>query len=223
MEVAKEKILTGYPNVVSYEFTKKITEQMEKYICKIKVGQDQATGFFLKIPFPDKENMLPVFMTNNHVINEKILNNKDEKVAIDIYEELNTKYLNLNDRIKYTNEEYDITIIEIKDTDEVKNYLELDDNIMDDILNNKNKNDKYKDESIYIIQYPEGKLSVSYGVIEKISESQKHNLIHKCSTKGGSSGSPILNITNNKVIGIHKEGKNNKLFNIGLFLNEPLK
>ena len=122
MEVVKEKILTGYPNVVSYECNKKITEQMEKYICKIKVGQDQATGFFCKIPFPDKENMLPVFMTNNHVINENILNNKNEKISMDIYEELNTKYLNLNDRIKYTNKEYDTTIIEIKEKDNIKNF-----------------------------------------------------------------------------------------------------
>ena len=222
MEVVKEKILTGYPNVISYECTKKITEQMEKYICKIKVGQDQATGFFCKIPFPDKENMLPVFMTNNHVINENILNNENEKVSIDIYEELNTKYLNLNDRIKYTNEEYDTTIIEIKETDDIKNFLELDEKIIDDIINNKNKNDKFKDETLYIIQYTEGKISISYGVIEKISESQKHNLIHKCSTKGGSSGSPILNLTSNKIIAIHKE-RGNQNFNMGTFLNFPIK
>ena len=208
--------------MVSYECTKKITEQMEKYICKIKVGQDQATGFFCKIPFPDKENMLPVFMTNNHVINENILNNKDEKISIDIYEELNTKYLNLNDRIKYTNEEYDTTIIEIKETDDIKNFLELDEKIIDDIINNKNKNDKFKDETIYIIQYPEGKLSVSYGVLEKISEFQKYNFIHKCSTKGGSSGSPILNLNNNKIIAIHKEGGKQN-FNMGTFLNFPIK
>ena len=34
-------------------------------------------------------------------------------------------------------------------------------------MNNINKNDKYKDETVYIIQYPEGKLSVSYGIIGK--------------------------------------------------------
>ena len=38
------------------------------------------------------------------------------------------------------------------------------------------------------------------------------------STEGGSSGAPILN-TNNKLIGVHKEGYNNK----GTFLNYPLK
>ena len=49
MEDVKEKILTGYTNVVSYECTKKITEQMEKYICKIKISETTGTGFFCKI------------------------------------------------------------------------------------------------------------------------------------------------------------------------------
>ena len=63
--------------------------------------------------------------------------------------------------MNYTNEEYDITIIEIKEKDGIKSFLELDEDIISDIIKNKNKNDKYKDESIYIIQYPEGKLIIS--------------------------------------------------------------
>ena len=58
-------------------------------------------------------------------------------------------------------------------------------------------------------------------ILNRIYEDKKYNFNHKCSTKGGSSGSPILNI-NNKVIGIHKEGYNNK-YNKGLFLNYPIK
>ena len=30
----KESILTGYPNIISYECTKKIIQQMERNICK---------------------------------------------------------------------------------------------------------------------------------------------------------------------------------------------
>ena len=48
-------------------------EQMERNICQIRVGNEQGTEFFCKIPFPDKHNMLPVFITNNHVINEDFL------------------------------------------------------------------------------------------------------------------------------------------------------
>ena len=219
MEDSEESILIGYPSIISYECTKKILEQMEKNICKVKIGEEQGTGFFCKIPFPDMNNILPVFITNNHLINKDLLYKNEEKIKIDVMEESENKIINLDNRKKYTNEEYDITIIEIKEEDNINNYLELDDNIINDILYNDNKNDKYKDKTIYIIQYPKGELSVSYGILDNIYEDKKYNFNHKCSTEGGSSGSPILNI-NNKLIGIHKEDGNN---NKGLFLNYPLK
>ena len=217
----KESILIGYPDVISLENTKKIIQQMEKNICKIKIGNMQGTGFFCKIPFPNKDNMLPVLITNNHVINENILFKEDEKISIYI-EEKGSRNINLNNRKKYTDKEFDITIIEIKDKDQINNYLELDDSIIDNIINSINKNDKYKDETIYIIQYPDGKLSVSYGLLDKIYEDKKYTFNHKCSTKGGSSGSPILNLYTNKIIGIHKEANKNN-YNKGTFLNYPIK
>ena len=222
MDENNEDNITGCPRVVPYECSKTIIEQMEKNICKITVGDEQGTGFFCEIPFPNKDNMLKVLITNNHVINDSILKKPDAVIPLDIEEEANTKYLNLNNRIKYTSEKYDTTIIELKENDEIKNYLQLDEKIMEDIMNNINKNDKYKDETVYIIQYPEGKLSVSYGIIGNMCVSEEYNIIHKCSTNRGSSGSPILNINNNKVIGIHKKPKENK-YNKGTFLNFPIK
>ena len=100
MEVIKESLLIGYPNVIPYECHKKITEQMEKYICKINISNTQGTGFFCKIPFPDKENMLPVLVTNNHVIDKDLLNKKDSKIKIDIKEELEIKEIKLCNRMK---------------------------------------------------------------------------------------------------------------------------
>ena len=58
MSENKESILRGYPNVISYECSKKIIKQMERNICKIIIGEEQGTGFFCKIPFPDLNNML---------------------------------------------------------------------------------------------------------------------------------------------------------------------
>ena len=174
----EESILTGYPNIISYECTKKIIQQMENNICKIKIGKEQGTGFFCKIPFPDLNNMLSVFITNNHIINQEILYKDNLMIEINIEEEKDIIKLNLNNRKKYTNEEYDITIIEIKNEDEINNFLELDDNIIKDIVNNINKNKNYIDETIYIIQYPKGKLSVSYGILDGIYEDKKYNFNH---------------------------------------------
>ena len=219
MEENKESIIIGNPTVISYESTKKIVKQMKKNVCKIKIGKKQGTGFFCKIPFPDKNNMLSVLITNNHIISNKTLNK-----IISIYtEKTNIRKINLKNRMNYTNEEYDITIIEIKEEDEIKSYLELDDDIINDIIAKKNKNDKYSEQTVYIMQYPEGKLSVSYGIIDSIYEDKKYNFNHKCTTKIGSSGSPILKIDNNRIIGIHKEGNINNGYNRGTFLNYPIK
>ena len=130
--------------------------------------------------------MLPIYITNNHVINKDLLYNKNTKIEIDIKEETENKIMDLNNRMKYTDKEYDITIIEIKEEGNIKNYLEIDDIIINDILNNINKNKEYKNETVYIIQYPENKISVSYGILDKIYENKKYNFNHKCSTKEGS-------------------------------------
>ena len=221
MEGKNESILIEYPNILSYECSKNIIEQMEKNICKIKIGDNQGTGFFCKIPFPDKNKMLNVFITNNHIINENLLSKNDTKIIVNIENEDHPIQIDLNDKRKYTNKEYDVTIIEIKEKENIHHFLELDNIIINGILEVNNKNFKYEDETIYILQYPKGKLSVSYGVLNKLCEDKKYNFNHKCSTEGGSSGSPMLNL-NNKVIGIHKESCNYN-YNRGIFLNYPIK
>ena len=196
---------------------------MEKSICKLKIGEEQGTAFFCKILYPDRNNMLSAFITNNHVLNNELLSKKDLIIEIKIEEDKFPKKLNLNNRMKYTNEEDDIAIVELKEEDNINNFLEIDDIIIDDILYNDNKNNKFLDKTVYIIQYPEGELSVSYGILYKINGGEHlFNFIHKCSTKKGSSGSPILNLKN-KVIGIHKQGGCKNNLNKGAFLNNSIK
>ena len=58
-----------------------------------------------------------------------------------------------------------------------------------------------------------------YGILNRINE---YDIIHICSTDNGSSGSPILNLENNKVIGIHNGGSSHFEFNKGILLKEPI-
>ena len=223
MEENNETILSGYPNTISYDCSKEIIKQMEKNICKLKIGNEQGTGFFCKIPFPDKEHLLTVLITNNHVINENLLFKENALIPLDIKDRKELKYLNLNNRMKstYHKDIYDTTIIEIKKEDEINDYLELDNEIINNINNEETNIKEYIDKTIYIIQYPEGELSVSYGTFLNNFQDKKYNIAHKCCTKKGSSGSPILNIYRNKVIGIHKKADKN--YNIGTLLNYPIK
>ena len=107
-------------------------------------------------------------------------------------------------------------ILKLKDEDEINDYLEIDKNIF-----KHNSENSYKNDPIYILQYPDAKeAAVSYGIgIEKISE---YEIKHLCNTKNGSSGGPIINSLNGKVIGLHRGYIKRKVFNIGTFLKFPL-
>ena len=199
-----------------------IVHQMKNNVCKIKIKNTQGTGFFCRIPFPFNNKFLNVLFTCNHIINYDLLNKEDTKIFVSLNNDSIRKELNLNNRIKYTNEEYDVTIIEIKESDNITNYLELDDFLLQGISSDEIKNDIFIDESIYIIEYIEGEVSVSSNKINNISE-RKYIFTHQCHTGNGAAGSPILSVKNNKVIGIHHSVKQNMNFGLGTFLNYPLK
>ncbi len=210
----EEGLIKGSIDSMTIEKTEIILDQMKKCICKV-IGDKIGTGFFCKILYENK--LIPVLITNYHVINDNyIKNNKQIKISI------NEKYeiININNKSKiYSSQinEYDIMIIKLNE-DNKYNYLELDENIFKD-----NSESLYKNESIYILHYPNGdKASVSYGYgIEKIND---YDIKHLCNTESGSSGGPILNLQSNKIIGIHKGyiKKENKSFNIGTFIKFPL-
>ena len=210
-------------SLIKLECAEKIIDQMKKNVCKIILYQTQGTGFFCKIPFPEHNKMLPVLITSSHVINEEFLNKDDAKIVLEIKANPNVKELNLKDRIKYANKKYDTTIIEIKAEDNISDFLELDDIIVDDIISGKNKNEVFIEENIYILEYVKGELNYSTGILSNTDGNNKVLLRHTCGTGIGSTGSPILNVKTNRVIGIHLSKVMNKSYGLGTFLNYLLK
>ena len=57
--------------------------------------------------------------------------------------------------------------------------------------------------------------------MNNIYEEKEYEFNHFCTTYGGSSGSPILDIEKNKIIGVHKGAKRN-IYNLGTFINYPI-
>ena len=69
-----------------------------------------------------------------------------------------------------------------------------------------------------MLHYPESKdICVSYGMIKQIEEKKDYHFKHLCKARNNSFGSPILNMSNNKVIGIFIKNENNDC-NTGLFI-----
>ena len=187
-----------------------------KCICKISRGRLMGTGFFSKIDYKGKT--IPVLITNYHVIDDDFIN-KNKKLTFYINGDLHEIDIN-KDSVVYssTNTKYDIMIIKLKEC-EGYSFLEIDNNIFKDgSLKN------YENQGIYILHYPayEEKAQISFGKgIEKIRE-DNDDIKHLCHTDNGSSGSPILCMATNKVIGIHRGSEYRKGYNYGTFLKFPL-
>ena len=112
-EVKKEKEIKNSPNPVSIQGTKTILFQMQNCICKIiKSDGITGTGFFCKIPF--KTNLLPVLITNNHLLSENDIE-INKIIEFTINDDNIKGEIKIDDkRIVNSYKELDVTIIEIR-------------------------------------------------------------------------------------------------------------
>ena len=228
--VEKEKKIKNSIRPITLPMQKVITRQMEKSVCKIHIEGGNGTGFFALIPY--KNTLLNVLITNNHILNADSI--KDDKI---ITFSINNKIKDIKikkERKRYTSEKFDTTIIEIKEEmdslEGIVEYLEVDDiNIKcikeyQKTFSDEHFNNLYKDDSLYVLNYLGGKeIVASYGIFMAIKDSE---IFHKCSTDNGSSGSPILSLENNKLIGVHYGNSNinpNSNYNLGTLIAYPIK
>ena len=213
-EFNKGDIINEEGEIVNFKKLKNITNSgIEKCVCKIiqivEINREQkikaGTGFFCVI----QEKKIKVLITNNHIIDEKFLEN-EKKLSYEVEEK--EKEINLElSRYKMTNKELDFTIIEKIKEDNVNNFLEIDKYI--------NTYD-YINEQIFTAQYPAGdELNYSHG---KIIDKKNGYFVYSVGTKGGASGSPIILFNKLKVIGLHigylPDNKSEKI-KIGIPLN----
>ena len=219
-KIIKPKI-KGISDYISFEKLSIIERQKEYNVCKItKNNKGIGTGFLCLIPYPDRINLLPALITCNHVLNEDDIK-EGKEINLIFNDKINKKLKIEKSRVIYTSDknEYDTTIIEIKKTDDFynNNMLEID----YDIYQEGQLANLYKNKSIYIIHYPNGNISsFSDNIIKNIHQ---NNIIeHLCSTQGGSSGAPILNLTNFKVIGVHRGSLPLKYINFGVIISAPI-
>ena len=207
-DIKTDEIILEDGETINFRELKKIANsEIEKCVCKIIKEEEMksGTGFFCNIP----QKKLKVIITNNHVINEKNLN-EDKKIKIEVEEK--EKEINLElKRFKTTDKDIDFTLIEIREEDNINNFLEIDENIY--------TND-YKNKQIFSVQHPGGdELNYSHG---KILGKKDGLLLNSVGTLGGSSGYPLILFNNLKVIGLHKGcvyDENENKINVGIPIN----
>ena len=201
----EEKSLDKQSKSESLQDLKKICEQMEKSVCKIKcISKGHGTGFFCLIQ--NGWDFLRFLVTNYHVLPQK-----DIKKGNKIKFSMNNDKINLEiyideSRITFANEKYDVTFIEIRPTDGIDkdSFLDIDNDIFKDDYT-------YKDMPIYLLHYPKGEaIYKASGLIQGLKEN-KFTLEHYCDSDFGSSGGPLICLKNFKVIGVHKGGADQKI------------
>jgi hypothetical protein len=131
-------------------------------MCKILVKKGNysgnGTGFFCKIRHPNI-NLGTVLLTNNHVLDSDFL--KEGNIIEYEYNNNIIKNITLTkERRFYTNKEMDYTCIEIFESDNIDNFFEIDENIINEDY------ESLKNSEIFILQYPKGdEISFSQGQI----------------------------------------------------------
>ena len=210
---SNDKINEGKLIGSEYEDIDRYSSKVSKSICKIITPNQYGSGFFLKYLIDDINYFY--LISNEHIITEKMIKNKNE---INVYydnEFENTEIvLNVNERYikSFVNIEIDATVVEILPKDNVNEIFFL---TADLDYSDKTKT-KLKGKQIYIPQYPlGGNLKIARGIIKEI---YNYEFIHLASTDNASSGSPIFLKESIKVIGIHKQGNRKKTENYGDFI-----
>ena len=166
-----EANIIGHGNPISFKSLRQLDKISENNMCKIygRMKNDNqykniiASGFIFKQNISNIKYYNQYFlMTNNHVLDSNYINQEN---VIKINYKNEEKIIQLKDeRIKYTNENLDYTIIEIfkNEFNFKEDCFEIDELIMFK---------EYKDEDIYIVQYPDGKeLCFAQGQIQLIND-----------------------------------------------------
>jgi surface protein len=183
-------------NLISYNTNEDVNKDkanISDYVIKFEMeakinGEIKYTkGICVLCNIPSKK--IKALITYNHMMNFDFLN-KGEKMILYINKKENEININTK-RYKYTNKDLDITIIEILDNDNIKNFIEI-----DKFINSRN----YTGTNIISVSLNDNEdFDLSYS---KIIEKNNDNYI--CNIESIKEGLIILK-DNMKLIGIIKE------------------
>ena len=176
---------------------KTLKEQIDNNICKIISNQkEKGYGFLCKIPKLE----IKLLITNSKIIGKEDIKNNLKNIELKQNKNPSLFLDNTNNYI--INEDFDISIIEIKNNNNNLNdynYIEIDENIL-------NNNYNYINEYIFILNY--SFFNAKY-IIEKIKTNEEKNGISNYNFYYKNKTNTFLLIlcqSNYKIMGIHNDG-----------------
>ena len=195
--------MEAYLKPVPKPCAKKIYEHMENYLYKINEKEgNYEIGFFIRLK-DEKDKSHLALVTSPNVL--KDIDSNSLKITLDH----EPKPIELGD-IRYEDKIYGKAVIEIKESSEIEYFFEIDEDIF---ANEEERKMKFNKESIYIIQYDnKDNISVSYGII---NNTYGKVMNYSVNTNKNIKDNIILNLKNNKIIGILDDTSKN-----GTFIND---
>ena len=207
---------------------------VNKSLCKIIIHSNSisiyGSGFCCLIPIPNTMYRIPVLITANHVLREEDIK-IGNKIRIEFGDDVESFTLTIiKDTKIFTNQNFDITIIEIKkESEQFSKSIFID--IDEDVFNSEEYLKKYfHKKRAYILEYTESK-PYNFDNYEQMNKYTKQKIfkdiigdkkfsiqegditydgreiVHNIPTNKGASGGPIISVDKFKVIGYHL-GKN---------------
>ena len=185
-----------------------IDEQQQKSICKIRINYDDiGYGFLALSPLTNKKILVAKIDSSYFLSKENdiklIINNKDPILL-----------MSNEQRIIYSNGKFNITILELKESDGINedNFLHFD----FDGKENNNIIRHYKGKEIYIIPY-KTKSKIIYPLGKIVDTEDNEKFVHDCKDLDKDLiPFPVFSLDNYKIIGI------NESINKGIFLKNIL-
>ena len=227
-QIIEEGKTTDGPDALNKKQSKEILREQSQTLYQITTDKKKGSCFLCKVP--NKGNEIFLVITCNHVLDETQMEPGKEIKIYCTDDDDNKQFKTIKfakNRTTYSigsinGEDVDVTIIEVwpkVDGFNEQDFIQIDKDLMSD-----NIEVLYKNESVYLLHYKDGKESTfSLGVIKNVLKGGKtYTLYHSCESGNGSSGGPIV-LYNHKAIGVHRGFLPQKDSNSASLLQFPIK
>ena len=191
-------------------------KKYNKSICFFKMKEKIGIGFLCLIHKADSNETIPVLITNSTFLPLSNTNPR-EKIEFTLNKKNHTLSIDESRKIFSNENEYNITMIEIKKEDNIEK-----DSFFDIDINDNLTIEDFKKKSVSLITIKNGKIDLKKCKIQNKGITEKE-FEYKCDLKEEVYGCPLIDTKSDKIIGVQKTINKLNGFYTGILLVDPIK